>query len=80
VGNGGAVYPEIKHPRREAALWPPPNVEVKTEWSNTSILRIFVYGMQRDKFTFHYTAYSDCQKIKPHLKYKIKIWSDITSY
>jgi hypothetical protein len=20
VGNGGAVYPEIKHPRREAAL------------------------------------------------------------
>jgi len=29
-------------------------------------------GMQRDSFTFHCNAYSDCQKIKPHLKYKIK--------
>jgi len=48
----GALSWAIKQPWREANHSPPSNVEVKNEWSYTSIPLICLHSAHRDKFTF----------------------------
>jgi hypothetical protein len=47
-----AFFPRVKRPERDVNHWPPSNVEVKREWSYTSIPPICLYGVDKENFTF----------------------------
>ena len=41
---------------REVDHSPPSSVEVKNEWSYTSVPSIYLYGLDRDTFTFTFVV------------------------
>jgi hypothetical protein len=45
-------FPGINRPEREVSHSPPSNAEVKTEWSCTFILPIYLHGLDRNNFIF----------------------------